>query len=526
MDCSEARALLSAGLLPGTGAGRSPQLGFHLSGCPACRAFRGVERFDRHQLQRGRTSGPPPPITPVSRGLEPRRGRSTTVRVFVLLALLMGTWTIWYLGLPLLRAWRDLGTMASIEPVKVAADEAEHEPGAAPATPAPYPSIAPTLTPTSPTPAPVATETPRPTVVAVTNTPTVTASPRPAAGMAKPFAPDPTDIPTPTATVKPTVTPSPTTAPPTSTIPPATPTIPPPKPTAPPVVTMEQPALVPTATAVQPPAQVAQAPPAQAAVAAPAAAGGVTVLLLGLDARPGEATGRNDAVLVARINPEQRTAALLSLPRDLWVAIPGIGEGKINSAYVLGGAQTAAATVGQALGIPIDHTVVVDFKGFRGLIDALGGITVDVARELYDPKFPTDDYGIKEAHFLPGPQVMDGETALTYSRIRHPDSDFARMRRQQAVLLGIARRLGKLGAFQTLHESDRLTGALAPYVRTTLDRGTAAQLLWSQRTMDPANVRRLVLDGSMLQETTIGGSYALWAEPATLRSLGAQLLAP
>ena len=250
------------------------------------------------------------------------------------------------------------------------------------------------------------------------------------------------------------------------------------------------------------------------------------MLLLGLDARPGEATGRNDAVLVARINPEQRTGALLSLPRDLWVAMPGIGEGKINSAYVLGGAQTAAATVEQALGIPIDHTVVVDFKGFRGLIDALGGITVDVPRELYDPKFPTDDYGIKEAHFLPGPQVMDGEKALTYSRIRHPDSDFARMRRQQAVLLGIARRLGKLGALESLHESDRLTGALAPYVRTTLDRGTAAQLLWSQRTVDPANVRRLVLDGSMLQETTIGGSYALWADPATLRSLGAQLLAP
>jgi LCP family protein required for cell wall assembly len=250
------------------------------------------------------------------------------------------------------------------------------------------------------------------------------------------------------------------------------------------------------------------------------------VLLLGLDARPGEATGRNDAVLVARINPEQRTGALLSLPRDLWVAIPGIGEGKINSAYVLGGARTAAATVGQSLGIPIDHTVVVDFKGFRSLIDALGGITVDVPRELYDPTFPTDDYGIKEAHFLPGPQVMDGEKALTYSRIRHPDSDFARMRRQQAVLLGIARRLGKLGALESLHESDRLTGALAPYVRTTLDRGTAAQLLWSQRTVDPANVRRLVLDGSMLQETTIGGSYALWADPATLRSLGAQLLAP
>jgi LCP family protein required for cell wall assembly len=250
------------------------------------------------------------------------------------------------------------------------------------------------------------------------------------------------------------------------------------------------------------------------------------VLLLGLDARPGESTGRSDALVVAHIDPERQTAALLSLPRDLWVAIPGIGEGKINGAYVQGGAQTAAATVGQALGVKIDHTVVIDFAGFRSLIDALGGITVDVPRELYDSKFPTDDYGIVEAHFLPGPQLMDGKQALTYSRIRHPDSDFARMRRQQAVLIGISAKLRKLGAFQSLHEADRLTGALVPYVRTSLGRGTAAQLLWSLRGLDPAGVGRLILDGGMLQETTIGGSYALVADSGTLHSLGAQLTAP
>lgn len=487
MDCSEARTLISAGTHPGAGAGQSPELGFHLSGCPACRAFRRIDLFDREQARRARFPTTPETVVPVSRPVPRTRRGLTPLRAGAGFALIVCTWLAWYIGLPLMHAWQNLGVMASLPPVsEVAANAAV--PDLVIATGSPTPQV-------SATPIPSQTSTAVPSQQPVI--PSATATPRLSAGVAQLFAPEPSNIPTPTSTSEPTATQHPT-------------DIPPPPTEAPP-----------------PPPTTVEAPlPEQAVIPALSTDGGVTILLLGLDARPGETTGRSDALLVVHLNPEQQTAAVLSLPRDLWVAIPGIGEGKINGAYVQGGAQTAAATVSQALAISIDQTVVIDFAGFDALIDALGGISVNVSRELYDAKFPTEDYGYTVAHFLPGPQVMDGARALMYSRIRHPDSDFQRMRRQQALLLGISAQLRKLGALQSIHEADRITGALTPYVRTSLDRSTAVQLLWSLRNINPANVRQLVLDGSMVQETTIGGGYALVAAPATLQSLGAQLIAP
>lgn len=235
--------------------------------------------------------------------------------------------------------------------------------------------------------------------------------------------------------------------------------------------------------------------------------------------------------MVVRIDPTQPSLALLSLPRDLWVAIPDIGEGKINSAYVLGqrignGAGVAAATVGRALGIRIDHTAVIDFEGFRNVVDALGGIPVNVSRELYDPQFPTDDYGATTVQFLPGTEVMDGARALTYSRIRRPDSDFARMQRQQAVVLGMVRRVQQRGALKNMQEADKLTAALQPFVRTDLPRSDVVDLLWSMRSLNVDMIKRMTLDASLLRETTIGGSYALIANAQDLYELGARLSSP
>ena len=217
----------------------------------------------------------------------------------------------------------------------------------------------------------------------------------------------------------------------------------------------------------------------------------ITVLLLGLDARSGEGLmARSDAIVVARIDPDLQRVALLSLPRDLWVSIPGVGEGKINSAYFIGeqtqeGAALARDTVSQAIGVKIDHVAVIDFTGFRSLIDALGGVPVDVPKELYDPQFPTDDYGYTVAHFMPGTEVMNGDRALMFSRIRHPDSDFERMRRQQLVLLGIVRRLRQRGIIQNLHEADTITESIRPFIHSDISTKTILELLWSMRSFDP-----------------------------------------
>ncbi len=263
----------------------------------------------------------------------------------------------------------------------------------------------------------------------------------------------------------------------------------------------------------------------------PSPAGAVTVLLLGVDRRPGEGgNGRSDTVVVVRLDPARGRIRLLSLPRDLWTVIPGVGEGKLNSAYAIGERESAGAalvreTVGQLLGIGIDYTAEIDFAGFRSVIDSLGGISVDVPRELYDPRYPTDDYGYTVAHFLPGRQAMDGEQALMFSRMRHPDSDFERMRRQQLVMLAVAERLRERGIARNLAAANNLTAAVSPHIRSDMPPTLALRLLWSLRDVDVASVERTTVDSNILMETNVGGAYALLDTTGVLRSLGAAVVA-
>lgn len=260
----------------------------------------------------------------------------------------------------------------------------------------------------------------------------------------------------------------------------------------------------------------------------------ITVLLLGLDARPGEGMrARSDALMLVRVDPQRGDVGVLSMPRDLWVNIPGYGESKVNAAFYQGeiaqpnggGIAAAKQTLSSAYNLPIDYGVVIDFAGFRSLIDALGGITVDVPKEIYDGQFPTEDYGYTVAHFLPGPQQMDGATALTYARTRHPDSDFERIKRQQLVMLGIAAKIRERGALQNLHEADQLTAALTPYIHTDMPPDLVLSMLWNMREIEPAKVRRYTVDGSMLWETSVNGAYALVPQQGVLTALGQKLLA-
>ncbi len=223
----------------------------------------------------------------------------------------------------------------------------------------------------------------------------------------------------------------------------------------------------------------------------------MTILLLGSDRRPQEqATSRTDAIMLMRIDPQQQRVSLLSLPRDLVVNIPGYGWSRINAAHVYGdiypalggGLQLATQTVSQVIGMPIDYTVVIDFAGFIDVINTLDGVPVNVTQPLYDDRFPTMDYQYTTVSFTVGENTMDGLTALTYSRIRHPDSDFARMQRQQYVITGIAKRLQSGDFLQTLETTADLTDALVPHARTTLPRDTIIQLAWMMRTMPLTNI--------------------------------------
>jgi LCP family protein required for cell wall assembly len=179
----------------------------------------------------------------------------------------------------------------------------------------------------------------------------------------------------------------------------------------------------------------------------------INFLVMGLDLRPreGDVPSRSDTMFILTLDPRTKTASILGIPRDLYVEIPdGAGsyyEDRINTAFIMGeingypggGYSLAIDTVEHNLGIDVDHYIIIDFEGFEELIDALGGIEVDVPEYLYDPYYsPTElpgDYHPYE--FEPGLQHMDGETALAYARIRRYSNDFDRIQRQQRIIFAV-----------------------------------------------------------------------------------------
>jgi polyisoprenyl-teichoic acid--peptidoglycan teichoic acid transferase len=168
--------------------------------------------------------------------------------------------------------------------------------------------------------------------------------------------------------------------------------------------------------------------------------------------------------------------------------------------------------------------VMIDFEGFIGAIDALGGVDVDVTKELYDEAFPTMDYGYTVAHFLPGRQHMDGATALMYSRIRHPDSDFERMRRQQAVLAGVLGRLREQDAATSLRSLEAVTAALRGFVQTDIPEDRLIGIAWALRDFAPERIEHYVLDENMVSFGIGDDRYAEVAQPGAVEALAQQLL--
>jgi LCP family protein required for cell wall assembly len=155
---------------------------------------------------------------------------------------------------------------------------------------------------------------------------------------------------------------------------------------------------------------------------------------MGLTQRTTE-PARTDTLLVMDIDPPHHRINMLSVPRDLWVNIPQYGEGKLAIAYEVGGPKLAAYTLERELGIPVDYTLALTFRGFIDIVDAMGGVTVDVPQDLDDPTYPClVGYDYCPLHIKKGRQHMDGKTALKFVRERHAyvQQDLARVRNQQA----------------------------------------------------------------------------------------------
>jgi polyisoprenyl-teichoic acid--peptidoglycan teichoic acid transferase len=173
----------------------------------------------------------------------------------------------------------------------------------------------------------------------------------------------------------------------------------------------------------------------------------VSLLVLGIDRRANEPP-RSDTILLTTIDVARKQASVVSVPRDLLVDIPGHGQERINAAFSFGEQERAGGgparvrdVIEQNLLVSPPHWAVVDFECFRSAVDAIGGLYIDVPSPIVDTEYPDETYGTMEVAFDPGFQWMSGERALQYARTRHADSDFGRMRRQQAVLSALRSQL-------------------------------------------------------------------------------------
>lgn len=175
----------------------------------------------------------------------------------------------------------------------------------------------------------------------------------------------------------------------------------------------------------------------------------VTILVMGLDARDWEAGNgppRTDSMILLTIDPVNNTAGMLSLPRDLWVEVPGFGHQKINSAYQLGegarlpggGPGLAVTTVEQFLGITINYYAQIDFIAFESFIDEIGGVKIEITKKIKVQLIGEE----KLIKLEPGVQTLPGDIALAYARARNSaDGDFDRSRRQQQLIVAIRNQL-------------------------------------------------------------------------------------
>ena len=157
-----------------------------------------------------------------------------------------------------------------------------------------------------------------------------------------------------------------------------------------------------------------------------------TILIMGVDKREDD-VGRSDTLMIATVDPRLDQATLLSIPRDTRVKIFGRGYDKINAAFAYGGVELAESTVENFLGIDIDHYIMIDTSSFVKIIDAIGGVDIDVEKRMFYED-PWDDNGGLVIDLYPGQQHMDGKTAVTYVRYRDSEGDIGRVKRQQAFM--------------------------------------------------------------------------------------------
>jgi LCP family protein required for cell wall assembly len=234
----------------------------------------------------------------------------------------------------------------------------------------------------------------------------------------------------------------------------------------------------------------------------------INILLLGIDRRGTKNWSRlTDTIIIVTVDPANGTTGMLSIPRDLQLPIPGHGEDRINTAngkgessnYPGGGPALLSRTIEVNFGILVDYYIMVDFKAFDKIVDTLGGIDVDVPKELHDTRYPDprpgDPHAYKTIHFDTGMQHMDGTRALEYARSRMSTSDFDRAKRQQLILVAIREKALSLNLIPKLPS---LAATMIDSIKTDMSLDDMVELASLASRIDISNLKQVVIQKPMV----------------------------
>ncbi len=251
----------------------------------------------------------------------------------------------------------------------------------------------------------------------------------------------------------------------------------------------------------------------------------INILLLGYGGPGHDGPYLTDTMMVASFQPSTKKLALLSIPRDLVVDVPGYDYRKINSVlsfgrdqkYPGGGEALTVKVVSDLLDLPIQYYARVDFDGFKDIIDRLNGLTVTVDRTFSDSQYPDNNYGYAPIKFVAGQQTMNGDLALKFTRSRHGNngegSDFARAARQQKIIVALKDKLLSFGTLANPKKVSDILGSLGSHSQTNMEVWEMLRLAKIAGNLPADRIVNKVLDdsanGFLRAATGLGGAFIL-----------------
>src|SRR5690625_4222196 len=227
----------------------------------------------------------------------------------------------------------------------------------------------------------------------------------------------------------------------------------------------------------------------------------VSILIMGVDSsdkRENAASARTDTLMLATLNKDDKSVKLISIPRDSYVYIPEVGyHDKINHAHAFGGTKAAIETIENLLDIPVDYYVKLNFHAFVDVIDAIGGVEVEVPYEFKE----SDSNDRRDSiHLFPGKQVLNGEEALAFARTRKKDSDVERGKRQLEIIDSI---VSKATSISSLFKYDDIIDAVGKNMSTNMTFDEMKSFFYYATDGKNLNVEKFTLEGQDYQPENI-----------------------